>query len=211
MMLNELAWNADGLLPVVIADARTGATLTLAYANREALEKTIATRSTHLYSRSRGELWEKGATSGNTQRVKRVAYDCDADALLYEVVPNGPACHTGAASCFFQTLLGPEEAGGVSQDAEFARAIAYLQRILEERKSAPPDTSYVATLYAAGVDRIGKKVGEEAVEVVIAAKNDDRAELIWEASDLLFHLLILLKHKDIALDEIGAELLGRVR
>ena len=210
-MLNDLAWNADGLLPVVIADARTGATLTLAYANREALEKTITTRSTHLYSRSRGALWEKGATSGNKQRVKRVAYDCDADALLYEVVPAGPACHTGAASCFFQTLLGPEEATDATQDTQFSRAVSYLSRILEERKSAPPDTSYVATLYAAGVDRIGKKVGEEAVEVVIAAKNDDRAELVWEVSDLLFHLMILLKHKGISLDEIGVELLGRIR
>ncbi|HET7813371.1 MAG TPA: bifunctional phosphoribosyl-AMP cyclohydrolase/phosphoribosyl-ATP diphosphatase HisIE [Candidatus Baltobacteraceae bacterium] len=207
--LDELQWNADGLLPVVIADAHTGRVLTLAYANREALERTIAERSTFLFSRSRNELWHKGATSGNTQRVVSVAYDCDADALLYRVEPGGPACHTGAQSCFDAGLLLEEEAGAAS--GSFAQAMHHLRATLKQRKSADPETSYTAKLYAGGVDRIGKKIGEEATEVVIAAKNDSREELVWEASDLLFHLLVMLEHQGIELDEIGAHLLKRAK
>lgn len=212
MDLNALKWNGDGLLPVVIADARSGEVLTLAYANREALERTIAERSTYLFSRSRGELWHKGETSGHTQEVVSVAYDCDADALLYRVVPNGPACHTGAQSCFHNVMVSgsndPEPAEGHSA---FLKAIAHLGRVLEERKSASPESSYVAKLYAGGVDKIGKKIGEEATEVVIAAKNASREELVWESADLLFHLLVLLEHAGVSLDEVGSELLRRVK
>lgn len=209
MELTGLKWNADGLLPVVIADARSGAVLTLAYANREALERTVAERSTYLYSRSRGELWHKGATSGNTQRVVSVSYDCDGDSLLYRVVPNGPACHTGAHTCFHNVLLPEEPADGRNDIATFERALGHLERVLEERKSASPESSYVAKLYARGVDKIGKKIGEEATEVVIAAKNGSRDELVWESSDLLFHLLVLLKHFDVPLNAVGEHLLGR--
>ena len=238
MDLNELKWDAAGLLPVAIADARTGAVLTLAYANREALERTIAERSTYLYSRSRNALWHKGETSGNTQQVVSIAYDCDADALLYRIIPPGPACHTGATSCFHHELL-PEPAHPVTanppnhpvmespqnnavmvspsnhpepvEGRALARAIAHLDQVLEQRKSASPDSSYVAKLYAGGVDKIGKKIGEEATEVVIAAKNASREELVWESADLLFHLLVLLKHADVAFDDVGAELLRRVK
>lgn len=206
MIPAELKWDADGLLPVVIQDAHTGAVLTLAYANAEALEKTIASRSTHLFSRSRQALWHKGQTSGNTQDVVDVSYDCDADALLYVVNPHGPGCHTGEHSCFHRTLY--REAG---RSDSFAAAMQRLEGVLEQRKTAPPESSYVAKLYAGGVDRIGKKIGEEATEVVIAGKNGDRKELVWEAADLLFHLLVLLKHQDVSLDEIGAELAGRAR
>ena len=216
MIPEDLQWNDRGLLPVVIQDARTGAVLTLAYANAEALEKTIASKSTHLFSRSRNALWRKGETSGHTQEVVSVAYDCDADALLYRVIPNGPACHTGEETCFHKAMLRPAQhdtggAAGADRRGSFVQAVQHLEKVLEERKGARPESSYVAKLYAGGVDKIGKKVGEEATEVVIAAKNDDRKELIWEAGDLLFHVLVLLKHKGIALDEIGAELLGRVR
>ncbi|GAC1390776.1 MAG: bifunctional phosphoribosyl-AMP cyclohydrolase/phosphoribosyl-ATP diphosphatase HisIE [Vulcanimicrobiaceae bacterium] len=207
----DLAWGADGLLPVIIQDAGSGEVLTLAYANAEALQKTIASRSTHLFSRSRNELWHKGATSGNTQSVISVSYDCDADALLYRVVPSGPACHTGAAKCFHNALLEGQEQRVAGGHGAFSQAIAHLQSVLEERKNQSPDSSYVAKLYAGGVDRIGKKIGEEATEVVIAAKNADRKELIWEAADLFFHVLVLLRHAEISLDEIGTELLGRVR
>lgn len=207
--IDELQWGAEGLLPVVISDSRTGRVLTLAYANREALQRTIAERSTFLFSRSRNELWHKGATSGNTQRVVSVAYDCDADALLYRVEPAGPACHTGAESCFDAGVLLEEEAGGTG--GSFAQAMQHLRATLKQRKSADPETSYVAKLYAGGVDRIGKKVGEEATEVVIAAKNESHDELVWEASDLLFHLLVLLEHQGIELDEIGAHLLERAK
>ena len=205
----DLKWNADGLLPVVIADARTNAVLTLAYANREALEKTIAERSTYLYSRSRQKLWHKGEESGHTQEVVEVAYDCDADALLYRVIPNGPACHTGAESCFHNVLL---EAPQDDVDApSFAKAIAHLEQVLEQRKGADPGSSYVAKLYSGGVDKIGKKIGEEATEVVIAAKNASHDELVWEAADLIFHLLVLLKAANVPLDDVGGELLRRAK
>jgi phosphoribosyl-ATP pyrophosphohydrolase/phosphoribosyl-AMP cyclohydrolase len=205
MTLDELRWNADGLMPVVIADARTNAVLTLAYANREALERTIAERSTYLYSRSRSELWHKGETSGNTQEVVSVAYDCDADALLYRVIPNGPACHTGAESCFHNSLLDGNE------PAQFTQAVEHLTATLKQRKTADPETSYVAKLYRGGVDKIGKKIGEEATEVVIGAKNANREELIWESADLIFHLMVLLEHAGVTLDEVGAELLRRAK
>lgn len=207
MDIAELKWNADGLMPVVIADATSGAVLTLAWANREALEKTIASRETHLFSRSRNALWRKGETSGNVQRVVEVVADCDADALLYRVEASGPACHTGAASCFHNVVLASdaERAG----DA-FAKAIAHLETVLAQRKLDPPEGSYVAKLYAGGVDRIGKKIGEEATEVVIAAKNDGDDELVWEASDLIFHLLVLLAERNIPLSKIGEHLLERI-
>ncbi|MDP9016844.1 MAG: bifunctional phosphoribosyl-AMP cyclohydrolase/phosphoribosyl-ATP diphosphatase HisIE [Candidatus Eremiobacteraeota bacterium] len=207
----DLKWGPDGLLPVVIQDAATGEVLTLAHANAEALQKTVASRSTHLFSRSRNELWHKGATSGNTQSVVSVSYDCDADALLYRVIPSGPACHTGATTCFHHAVLDGEQPEAAGQSGAFSRAMLGLQTVLEQRKTESPEHSYVAKLYAGGVDRIGKKIGEEATEVVIAAKNDDRKELIWEAADLVFHLLVLLRHTEISLDEVGTELLGRAR
>lgn len=208
-MLDQLKWNADGLLPVVIADARSNAVLTLAYANREALEKTIAERSTYLYSRSRQKLWHKGEESGHTQEVVEIAYDCDADALLYRVIPNGPACHTGADSCFHNTIL--RHAQDDEGSGRFAEAISHLEGVLEQRKGADPDSSYVAKLYSGGVDKIGKKIGEEATEVVIAAKNASHDELVWEAADLIFHLLVLLKSADVPLDDVGGELLRRAK
>jgi phosphoribosyl-ATP pyrophosphohydrolase/phosphoribosyl-AMP cyclohydrolase len=205
--LPPIAWGRDGLAPVIIVDDRSGAVLTLAYANAEALERTIASKSTWLFSRSRNELWNKGATSGNTQQVVAVAADCDADALIYRVVPHGPACHTGAASCFGAPLrlAGDGGAGG----AAFAAALAGLAATIAQRKLAPTPGSYTAKLFAGGVDRIGKKIGEEATEVVIAAKNADRGELIWETADLLYHTLVLLAEREIALDEVGAELTRR--
>lgn len=220
MIPAELKWDAAGLLPVVIQDAATGDVLTLAYANAEALEKTIAAKSTHLFSRSRNALWRKGETSGHTQDVVDVRYDCDADALLYRVNPHGPGCHTGERSCFHRSLYTEPErtsrhAEPTSCHAEpveaFPAVLARLQAVLEQRKSASPETSYVAKLYAGGVDRIAKKIGEEATEVVIAAKNGDRKELVWETADLLFHLLVLLKREGVELDEIGAELASRAR
>jgi len=206
----EIRWDADGLAPVVIADATTGAVLTLAYANREALQRTLETRSTWLWSRSRNALWNKGATSGNTQRVVSVSVDCDADALLYRVVPNGPACHTGAASCF-ATTIPLDGAGAPPEGAQFASAISSLARTILARKSHPVEGSYTAKLFAGGVDRIGKKIGEEATEVVIAAKNADRGELVWETADLLYHALVLLAERGVSLDEVGAELSRRAK
>ena len=201
-MTENLRFGDDGLLPVAIVDARTGALLTLAYANREALEKTLATRETYLWSRSRGRLWRKGEESGNTQRVVAVDADCDADAVVYRVIPAGPACHTGAASCFHQPVL---EAPDGERAGAFLAAVAHLEAVIASRRGADPKTSYVARLLAGGVDRIGKKIGEEATELVIAAKNQSRDEIVWEAADLLFHTLVLLAEENVTLDEVGAE------
>ncbi len=239
MSVADVRWDANGLAPVVIADAASGAVLTLAYANREALERTLASGSTWLWSRSRGALWNKGATSGHTQRVVSVALDCDGDALLYRVIPNGPACHTGAASCFGQplplaatasadaaadaaahadatshasaTAAGAGATANGEPGAAFARAVGELARVIADRKTNPVEGSYTAKLFAGGVDRIGKKIGEEATEVVIAAKNADKRELVWETADLLYHALVLLAERGVALDEIGAELSRRAR
>jgi phosphoribosyl-ATP pyrophosphohydrolase/phosphoribosyl-AMP cyclohydrolase len=209
MSLPPISWGADGLVPVVIVDDRSGDVLTLAYANDSALERTLATRSTWLYSRSRRELWNKGATSGNTQQVVAVAVDCDADALVYRVVPHGPACHTGSPSCFATVLRldAVRDAGG----ARLAVALERLAATIADRKRTPVAESYTAKLFAGGVDRIGKKIGEEATEVVIAAKNPDRRELIWETADLLYHTLVLLAERDISLDEVAAELTRRAQ
>ena len=203
--IEDLVWGADGLLPVVIQDASSGAVLTLAYANREALERTLRTKSTWLFSRSRLTLWNKGETSGNTQTVVGVRYDCDADALLYRVTPAGPACHTGAASCFSRTLLADDV------PTPFARAVESLRATIASRRGADPSLSYTAKLLHGGVDRIGKKIGEEATEVVIAAKNGDAGEIAWEVADLLYHTLVLLEERHVPLDVVGAELLRRAK
>jgi phosphoribosyl-ATP pyrophosphohydrolase/phosphoribosyl-AMP cyclohydrolase len=210
MLLSTVKWNADGLAPVIIVDARTDAVLTLAYANREALEKTLASNSTWLYSRSRAELWHKGATSGNTQQVVAVAIDCDSDALLYRVIPAGPACHTGAPSCFAEVVPLPG-AENASSGSNFASAMIALAHTIADRKANPPEGSYTALLFAGGVDRIGKKIGEEATEVVIAAKNADLNELVWETSDLLYHTLVMLAERNVSLDRIGDELARRAK
>jgi phosphoribosyl-AMP cyclohydrolase / phosphoribosyl-ATP pyrophosphohydrolase len=207
-VLERIHWNAEGLVPVIIVDERTGDVLTLAYADREALERTLTTHSTWLYSRSRAQLWNKGETSGNTQRVVAVALDCDQDAVIYRVIPNGPACHTGAASCFSE-VIPLELASGTPEAARFTSALVALAQTIASRKQAAPENSYTAKLFAGGVDRIGKKIGEEATEVVIASKNADRGELVWETSDLLYHLLVLLAERGVTLDEIGDELARR--
>ena len=207
-LLATVKWNVDGLAPVVIVDARTNAVLTLAFANREALEKTLASKSTWLYSRSRAELWNKGATSGNTQRVVAVAIDCDNDALLYRVIPDGPACHTGAPTCF-SNVVALDGAEATPNGARFAEAMLALSSTIADRHAKPPEGSYTAKLFEGGVDRIAKKIGEEATEVVIAAKNEDKAELVWEMSDLLYHSLVLLAARRVTLDEIGDELARR--
>jgi phosphoribosyl-ATP pyrophosphohydrolase/phosphoribosyl-AMP cyclohydrolase len=211
MTVDELAWGETGLLPVVIQDAASGEVLTLAHANREALARTLAERTTWLYSRSRNALWKKGETSGNVQDVLSVAYDCDADALLYRVRPHGPACHTGARSCFTEKLFAEEPASTPLGDGDgaFARAMTHLQTTVAARRDADPAQSYTAKLLAGGVDRIGKKIGEEATEVVIAAKNGAKDEIVWEVADLLFHTIVLLHERGVALDDVGSELLRR--
>jgi phosphoribosyl-ATP pyrophosphohydrolase/phosphoribosyl-AMP cyclohydrolase len=202
----EIRFDERGLVPVIAQDATTDAVLTLAYANREALEKTLSSGEAHYYSRSRGELWRKGATSGNTQRVVEVRLDCDGDALLYRVEPRGPACHTGEETCFFTTVEG---AGIEAGDGErnLGQMVDRLAATISGRRREMPEGSYTAKLLGEGRERVAQKVGEEAVEVVVAALADER--LAEEAADLVYHLLVLLEERGVGTDEVARVLRDR--
>ncbi|HEX2183091.1 MAG TPA: bifunctional phosphoribosyl-AMP cyclohydrolase/phosphoribosyl-ATP diphosphatase HisIE [Rubrobacteraceae bacterium] len=202
----EIRFDERGLVPVIAQDATTDAVLTLAYANREALEKTLSSGEAHYYSRSRGELWRKGATSGNTQRVVEVRLDCDGDALLYRVEPRGPACHTGEETCFFTTVEG---AGIEAGDGErnLGQMVDRLAATISGRRREMPEGSYTAKLLGEGRERVAQKVGEEAVEVVVAALTDER--LAEEAADLVYHLLVLLEERGVGTDEVARVLRDR--
>jgi phosphoribosyl-ATP pyrophosphohydrolase/phosphoribosyl-AMP cyclohydrolase len=189
---------SGGLLPAVVRDARSGAVLTLAWMNEEALQKTIESGETWFWSRSRKELWHKGATSGNTQRVLHIALDCDRDAFVITVEPNGPACHTGSASCF----------AGVPPPA---LDLFRLMDVLRDRQASLPPASYSASLFLGGRDKILKKIGEEATEVVIAAKGQGRERIVSEIADLLFHVAVLMVDEGIGWEDVGRELGKRAR
>ena len=193
--MNDLQFT-NGLIPAIVRDAKTGAILTLAYMTEESLQKTIETGETWFWSRSRNELWHKGATSGNTQRVLHIAPDCDRDALVVTVEPRGPACHTGATSCF-------PDIPPVFLDR--------LTTILRDRRATLPEGSYSAQLFTEGRDKILKKIGEEATEVIIAAKGQGRARIISEIADLLFHLSVLMVDEGVGWGEVGEELVRRER
>jgi phosphoribosyl-AMP cyclohydrolase / phosphoribosyl-ATP pyrophosphohydrolase len=190
-------FDENGLVPVIAQDTSTGEVLMLAYANREAVKQTTKTGEAHYYSRSRGELWRKGETSGNTQRVVEVRLDCDGDALLYRVDPRGPACHTGERSCFFTTLTSEED-----EDApDLGRTLTRLAGTIAGRHHEMPEDSYTAKLLERGTGHISQKVGEEAVEVVVAALEGER--LAEESADLLYHLLVLLEERGVGMDEVA--------
>lgn len=191
-----MKFDANGLIPAILRDARTGAVLTLAYMNEESLRLTRETGETWLWSRSRNELWRKGATSGNTQRVVHIAEDCDGDALVVSVEPSGPACHTGAPSCFSDVP---------------PRMLERLMRVLRSRYDERPEGSYSTYLFNAGRNKILKKIGEEATEVVIASKGEGRERMISEIADLVFHLSVLMTDEGIAWDEVERELEERAR
>jgi phosphoribosyl-ATP pyrophosphohydrolase/phosphoribosyl-AMP cyclohydrolase len=195
-ILNNAKFGSDGLIPAVIQDARTREVLTVAYMNKLALQLTLERHETYLWSRSRQQLWHKGETSGNSQKVTKVSLDCDNDAVLLEVEPLGPACHTGAYSCF-----------GVEPELE--GVLKELYSVIEERKAKRPEGSYTTYLFNSGLDKILKKVGEEATETIVAAKNTDGQRLVSETSDLLYHLLVLLVERGATLDEIARELKER--
>lgn len=186
----------NGLIAAIVRDYATGATLMLAWMNEEALRRTEQTRETWFWSRSRGELWNKGATSGNRQRVVQIKIDCDRDALLIDVIPEGPACHTGAYSCF--------------EDRAAERLeLDPLMRVLRQRNAERPEGSYSTYLFNSGTDKILKKVGEEATEVIIAAKSDTRERLVSEIADLVYHLSVLLIDRQVDWSDVGAELKRR--
>ncbi|MEH7144533.1 MULTISPECIES: bifunctional phosphoribosyl-AMP cyclohydrolase/phosphoribosyl-ATP diphosphatase HisIE [Priestia] len=197
MTIENIKFNSDGLVPAIVQDAVSKEVLTLAYMNEESLQKSINTRETWFYSRSRQELWHKGATSGNTQKIVSMAYDCDADSLVVKVEPQGPACHTGTYSCFNETILGENK----QNDNRFA-IINELEEVIAKREAEMPEGAYTTYLFEKGVDKILKKVGEEAGEVIIAAKNRDHDELKWEVADLLYHVLVLLREQKLPLDDV---------
>ena len=205
--LSGVKFGPDGLMPVVTQDAETGAVLMQAYANREALEHTLSTRQGTYYSRSRSELWIKGLTSGHVQQVLSVALDCDGDSLLYRVRQSGPACHTGAYSCFFTPLL--EEEPPEMPAPAMPALDTVLERVyttIQERLTTLPEKSYVARLHAGGLDRVLKKIVEESGEVMLAAKNRDAAELSTEVADLLFHTLFAMAEVGVTPADVAAVL-----
>ncbi|MDP2690591.1 MAG: bifunctional phosphoribosyl-AMP cyclohydrolase/phosphoribosyl-ATP diphosphatase HisIE [Deltaproteobacteria bacterium] len=197
----------DGLVAAVIRDAGTGAVLMLAWMNEEALGLTLSTGKAHYYSRSRNKLWLKGETSGNIQEVRDVRYDCDADAILLTVEPKGPACHTGERTCFYRSLM--EERERAPERPQGAEVIKELYNIVLERKKASPEKSYVASLYAKGLPKILEKVEEESGELIEAAREKGKADVVYEMSDLWFHTLVLLANEGIGIEEIFAELSRR--
>lgn len=201
MNIEELKFDANGLIPAVVQDASTREVLTVAYMNEESLGKSLETRETWFYSRSRQELWHKGGTSGNTQKIVEIKYDCDGDALVVLVEPAGPACHTGAISCFSESLLMNEVSAGGASLSDFA-VMLELEKTIRERERDMPEGAYTTYLFDKGVDKILKKVGEEAAEVIIAAKNRDAEELKWEAADLLYHLMVLLQEQKLPLKNV---------
>jgi phosphoribosyl-AMP cyclohydrolase / phosphoribosyl-ATP pyrophosphohydrolase len=207
--VERVRFDRSGLVPVVAQDVATGDVLTLAYANREAVEKTLASGEAHYYSRSRSELWRKGATSGNTQRVVEVKLDCDGDALLYVVEPRGPACHTGENSCFFTSLAGDGVgvASAGEQDVLFGTMVEQLAGTIAERHREMPEGSYTVSLIEGGPERLAQKVGEEAVEVVVAALSGER--LPEEAADLVYHLLVLLEERGVGTEQVARVLHDR--
>jgi phosphoribosyl-ATP pyrophosphohydrolase/phosphoribosyl-AMP cyclohydrolase len=195
-ILETAKFGPDGLIPAIVQDARTREVLTVAYMNKEALQLTIENKETYFWSRSRGQLWHKGETSGNAQKVTRLNLDCDNDAVLVEVEPLGPACHTGSYSCF-----------GVEPEIE--GVLQELYAVIQERKEKRPEGSYTTYLFNSGLDKILKKVGEESTETIVAAKNPDSQRLVSEAGDLIYHLLVLLVERGVSLDEVSRELKER--
>ena len=204
---DTLRFDENGLVPVVAQDATAGDVLTLAYANRDAVEKTLSSGEAHYFSRSRAELWRKGATSGNTQRVVEVRVYCDGDALLYRVEPRGPACHMGETTCFFTTLDGEGLTKDGSEEVGFGAMVERLAGTIAERHREMPEESYTAGLIRGGRERVAQKVGEEAVEVVVAALTDER--LTEETADLVYHLLVLLEERGVGIESVAGVLRDR--
>lgn len=213
-MIDSIKWDLNGLIPAVVQDAGSKDTLMLAYMNREALRITVKTGEAWFWSRSRGELWHKGASSGSILHVKSIKIDCDQDTLLLLVDPAGPVCHTGNYSCFFQEIApgtptrlngtaGAEDQTAASESLEILTA---LESIIARRDAERPAGAYTTYLFEKGIDKILKKVGEETAEVIIAAKNRDNDELRYETSDLIFHLLVLLREAKLPLSEVMEEL-----
>ncbi len=200
--IEKLKFDEKGLIPAIVVDDETSEVLTLAYMNKESLEISLEKKMTCFWSRSRQELWLKGETSGNYQHIVNITADCDMDALTVRVKKDGPACHTGKESCFFNTVFENEEIAP-------AFSVESLVKTIEGRKLDPKEGSYTTYLFEKGIDKILKKVGEECTEVIIAGKADDKAETIYEISDLMYHVLVLMIEMGISVDDIMKELSSR--
>ncbi|MEI0517478.1 bifunctional phosphoribosyl-AMP cyclohydrolase/phosphoribosyl-ATP diphosphatase HisIE [Brachyspira murdochii] len=199
--IEELKFDDKGLIPAIVIDYYTKEVLTLAYMNKESLQISINEGKTCFYSRSRQELWRKGETSKNYQHIQSIKSDCDNDALVVEVIKDGPACHTGSESCFFNDIFSKEDYKNFSIDK--------LYNLIKERKINQTEGSYTTYLFNSGIDKILKKVGEECTEVIIGAKNDSNKETIYEIADLLYHTLVLMVEKNITINDIKNELASR--
>lgn len=199
--LDKLKFDEQGLIPAVVVDTSTKQVLMLAYMNAESLHISMEEGRTCFWSRSRQSLWRKGETSGNVQHIVSITADCDADTLLVEVRPDGPACHTGSASCFFQPVF----------DGETPKGFAYedLMGLLRGRKASPKEGSYTTYLFEKGVDKILKKIGEETTEVILSAKDGDRANMVYEICDLMYHVMVLMVETGVELDEVKREMASR--
>ena len=235
IIVEKIKFDSQGLVPVIVQDADSKEVLMLAYANQTALEKSIETGEAHYYSRSRKELWHKGATSGHIQYIKNISYDCDGDTVLYQVDQKGVACHTGSYSCFYRSLLDSENSGNQKFDTKISAlensaknstknstenstensvigsTLAQLSQVISNRKLEPKEGSYTNYLFEKGIDKILKKVGEETAEVIIAAKNSDKKETLYESADLLYHLTVLLTAMDLNWPDVMTELEKRVK
>ena len=221
MNLDQMRFDERGLIPAIVQDAESGEVLMLAYMNGESLNRTLETGESHFWSRSRQQLWHKGETSGNTQAVVSMRLDCDGDALLLRVRQKGVACHTGHYTCFYRDIESPVsfdpqegEAASLKQDGDtgsLGEVLGGLARRIHERNVDRPESSYTAQLLNGGIDRILKKIGEESGEVIIAAKNHKREEILWESADLLYHLMVMWEAEDVHPADIARELAGRGR
>jgi phosphoribosyl-ATP pyrophosphohydrolase/phosphoribosyl-AMP cyclohydrolase len=206
----QIKFDQRGLVPVVVQDANSRQVLTLAYMNAESLRRTVETKETWFFSRSRASLWHKGETSGHTQRVMDILVDCDNDALTILVEPAGPACHTGEQSCFHHELQEAGRSGELAdRRSDLGAVLNELYALIETRERDRPEGSYTTYLFDQGLDKILKKVGEESSETIIAAKNEDAQVLAAEMSDLLYHLLVLMVARGVSLEQVRDELVGR--
>lgn len=199
--IDQLKFDEKGLIPAVIVEAGTHRLLMVAYMNRESLKISMETGKTCFWSRSRQELWTKGETSGNYQHIVSITADCDLDTLKVVVEKDGPACHTGAETCFFNPVYQSEEKSDFTLDA--------LMELIRGRKTNPQEGSYTTYLFQKGLDKILKKIGEESTEVIIAAKDNDPKETIYEISDLVYHVMVMMIQQDISLEDIRKELASR--
>jgi phosphoribosyl-ATP pyrophosphohydrolase/phosphoribosyl-AMP cyclohydrolase len=201
-LIESIKFDSNGLVPAVVQDINTNKVLMLAYMNEESIRKTLEEKIACYYSRSRKELWKKGETSGNIQNLKGFYYDCDKDSILLLVEQVGVACHTGNYSCFFNEVIGYNNQVSILTD---------LYELIENRKNTPVEGSYTNYLFEKGLDKILKKVGEEASEVIIGAKNKDKEEMVYEISDLVYHLLVLMVNEGVSINDIKEELKNRTK